>query len=64
MKIMTPEAYVDAIEKANQLRGRGYNAETCSELAVLDASIQAYEQLPDRPGDSPGKPAYDAPHKP
>ena len=65
MKITTPDEYTDAIDKANRLRGRGYSAECCPELAVLDASIHAYEQLPDQPGDTPGKPAYHPPqHKP
>jgi hypothetical protein len=64
MQIASPEAYTDAIEKANKLRGRGYSAETCAELAALDASIQAYEQLSDTPGDTPAKPAYGALLKP
>lgn len=63
MQIASAEAYADAIEEASKLRGRGFSAETCAELAELDAAIQAYEQLPDRPGDAPGRPAYQPPHK-
>lgn len=64
MQIATAQAYRDAIDQASKLRGSGFSAETCAELAELDAAIQAYEQLPDEPGDAPGRPSYDAARKP
>ncbi len=59
MKITSRAEYAEAIERANQLRGRGQSAETSTELATLDAAIHAYEQLPDQPGRTPGKPTAD-----
>jgi hypothetical protein len=59
MKITTRDEYAEAIERANRLRGQGQSAETSTELAALDAAIQAYEQQPDQPGRTPGKPTAD-----
>lgn len=59
MKISTRTEYAAAIDRANQLRGRGARADQSLELAALDAAIHAYEALPDQPGDTPGKPTAD-----
>ncbi|MFO1127071.1 MAG: hypothetical protein U1E66_01325 [Rhodospirillales bacterium] len=59
MRINDRHEYAEAIERANRLRGQGHSAEASPELAELDAAIHAYEQLPDQPGTTPGKPAPD-----
>jgi hypothetical protein len=59
MKINTPVEYAAALERANQLRGRGARADHSLELAALDAAIHAYEAKPDAPGDTPGRPTPD-----
>jgi hypothetical protein len=59
MKISSRAEYAEAIEQANRLRGQGQSAETSEALAELDAAIHAYEQQPDQPGRTPGRPTAD-----
>ncbi len=59
MKITSRAEYTEAIERANRLRGQDQSAETSAELAALDAAVHAYEQSPDQPGTTPGKPTPD-----
>lgn len=56
MKISTPEAYQNAINRINDLRSAGATAETNTELADLDSAVASYESLHDEPDVSKGKP--------
>ncbi|HYN37710.1 MAG TPA: hypothetical protein VES39_00495 [Rhodospirillales bacterium] len=57
MKIHTQRDYIEALDRANRLRGNGQDAESSAELAAIDASIHAYAQLTDDPAATPGRPA-------
>jgi hypothetical protein len=59
MKITNRGEYAEAIERANRLRSQEETVGSSTELAELDAAIQAYEQQPDQPGTTPGKPTPD-----
>ena len=59
MRLTSPGEYAEAIDRANRLRAQGQSADASAELAALDAAIHAYEQQPDQPGRTPGKPTPD-----
>ncbi len=56
MKIVTEGDYRRALERANSLRSLGCKSEENAELAEVEGAIAAYEQLPDRPDVSKGRP--------
>jgi hypothetical protein len=58
MTIRSESEYAQALDRANRLRGEGQSPETSTELAELDAALHAYAQLAERPGTTPGRPAY------
>lgn len=59
MKISTPEAYREALDRVSELRSGGATAENNAELAELEGAISAYGIQRDEPDESKGKPKAD-----
>ena len=55
-EIRSNEEYQRALQRMNELRGRGKEEEDSHELAELEAAISAYAQQGDKPADTPGRP--------
>ncbi|MBK8908595.1 MAG: hypothetical protein IPM60_12030 [Rhodospirillales bacterium] len=64
MQIKTKDAYRDALDRINQLRGAGRSPERTTEIAELEAAVAAYEAAPDQPDTTPGKPTPSPYEKP
>jgi primosomal protein N'' len=48
--------YERALQRMNELRGRGLEEEESAELAELEAAVAAYAQRSGKPADTPGRP--------
>ena len=59
MKITTPEASQEALERVSQLRDDGATVENNPELAELEGAIAAYSAQAGEPDESKGKPTAD-----
>ena len=59
MQIKTEDAYRDALDRINELRGAGHSSDDNTEIAELEAAVAAYQVSPDQPGRTPGKPTPD-----
>lgn len=54
--IRTSKDYERALDRMNELRGRGCEEAESRELAELEAAVAAYAQEAGKPADSPGRP--------
>ncbi|TVR79250.1 MAG: hypothetical protein EA405_13080 [Rhodospirillales bacterium] len=56
MRITNNDEYRQALDRADELRNAEETAESSDELARLQAAIEAYEALPDKPDVAKGRP--------
>lgn len=63
MQISSADEYRHALERINQLRAAGKNAERNAHMAELQAAVSAYEAQLERSDTNKGKPRSDPDHR-